>query len=200
MDPAADRKAAKAALRAEVLARRAAIPEEERRAAAASLAEAAEHLPIPAGASVAGFLAIRGEIDPLPLLLALHARGHTLSLPVVLADRTTMLLRAWTPGEPLEPSSFGLSVPPASAAVVEPDVLLVPLAAFDRHGYRIGYGKGHYDRALARLQATRPRLKIGVAFALQEIAEVPHEAHDEPLDHVLTERGLVRAEAGGRRP
>lgn len=182
----------KADLRADVLARRAAILETDRLAAAQRVAESIAALPIPQGAIVSGFLPIRGEIDPRPALDDLARRGHRLCLPVVLEDRVTMIFRAWQPGAPLVPSSFGLSVPEASAPVVDPSVMLVPLAAFDRRGFRIGYGKGHYDRAIERLAARGPLLEIGIAFACQEIARVPAEPHDRPMQWVVTEAGAIR--------
>ncbi len=151
------------------------------------LADRILDLPLPPQSLVAGFMAIRSEIDPLALMQALRRLGHGLALPVVLADRETMIFRAWDGASPLQKSSFGLSIPPSDAPHVEPDVLLVPLAAFDRRGYRIGYGKGHYDRAIARLEANRLVIKIGVAFSVQEIAEVPAEPHDRRLDFMLTE-------------
>lgn len=185
-------KPGKAELRAEALARRAAIPEAERAAAAARVAGSVAALPIPHGAIVSGFLPIRGEIDPRPALEDLARRGHRLCLPVVLEDRVTMIFRAWQPGEPLVPSSFGLSVPEPTAPVVDPSVMLVPLAAFDRRGFRIGYGKGHYDRAIERLSALGPLLEIGIAFACQEIERVPAEPHDRPMQWVVTEAGALR--------
>jgi 5-formyltetrahydrofolate cyclo-ligase len=100
------------------------------------------------------------------------------------------VFRRWRPGAPLEAAPFGLSHPPAEAGTVDPDVLLVPLAAFDRRGHRIGYGRGYYDRALARLDARGRRRAIGVAFSVQEVDAVPDEPHDRRLDAVLTEAGL----------
>ncbi|MEJ1158112.1 5-formyltetrahydrofolate cyclo-ligase [Prosthecomicrobium sp. N25] len=181
----------KADLRAGALARRGAIADAEKTAAAERIAAAIEGLPLPAGALVSGFLPIRGEVDPRPALERLAARHHPLCLPVVLEDRTTMVFRAWKPGDALVPSSFGLSVPVPEAPVVEPSVMLVPLAAFDRRGYRIGYGKGHYDRAIERLAGRGPLLEIGIAFACQEIEHVPAEPHDRPMQVVVTEEGAI---------
>jgi 5-formyltetrahydrofolate cyclo-ligase len=194
-DPVAPRATpTKPALRRSVLSRRDAIPPEVARAAGERLASSADLVVAPEGAIVAGYLPIRSEIDPRPLMRRLAARGLRLALPAVLADGLTMEFRLWRPGAPLEPADFGLEVPARGAPVVDPDVLLVPLAVFDGAGRRIGWGKGHYDRALARLEATGARPKIGLAFALQRVEAIPAEPHDRRLDLVLTEEGPIRPE------
>jgi len=147
---------------------------------------------VPAGATVAGFLAYRTEIDVLPLMARLVADGAVTALPVVTGKGQPLVFRRWQPGEPLEEAHFGIHVPPATAEEVDPDVLLVPMLAFDRHGYRLGYGGGFYDRTLERLRALKPVTAIGVAFAGQEVAEVMRGDHDQPLDWILTERGVIR--------
>ncbi len=179
----------KAALRAEALARRAALDDLTRQKAADRLAAAVDALAIAPGAVVSGFVPVRGEIDVMPLLAALAARGHPLALPVVMGP-TELVFRRWRPGAALEAAGFGLLHPPPEAGAVDPDVLLVPLAAFDRRGHRIGYGRGYYDRALARLDAAGRRRAIGVAFAVQEVPAVPDEPHDRRLDALLTDDGL----------
>lgn len=191
-DGAADRLfLTKAELRRTALARRDGLAADVRRAAALRLVDLLAEIELPAGAIVAGFWPIRSEIDPRPALEMLSARGHPLALPVVAGDGATMIFRRWRPGDVLLAAPFGLSQPAASAVEVEPDVLLMPLAAFDRRGGRIGYGGGYYDRALERLEATRPRRKIGLAHAVQEVARVPEEAHDRRLDLILTEAGPI---------
>jgi 5-formyltetrahydrofolate cyclo-ligase len=150
----------------------------------------------PAGAVISGFWPIRSEPDIRPLMDDLRGMGADLCLPVVL-DRETIVFRAFLPGAPVVKTGFGTTGPDAQAAVVEPDVMLVPLSAFDRSGHRIGYGAGHYDRAITRLDALgrRPCL-IGIAFSCQEVSSVPFEPHDIPLDAILTEDGLIET----RRP
>jgi 5-formyltetrahydrofolate cyclo-ligase len=148
------------------------------------------------GATVAGFLAYRTEIDVLPLMARLVADGATTALPVVTGKGQPLVFRRWHPGEPLEEAHFGIHVPPATAEEVEPDVLLVPMLAFDREGYRLGYGGGFYDRTLERLRAMKPVTAIGVAFAGQEVAQVMRGAHDQPLDFILTESGVIRPVRG----
>lgn len=182
--------AMKDALRREALARRAALDPEARTAAAATLAAMADRLPLAPGAIVSGFHAIRGEIDVAPLLAALAARGHPLALPA-LVGADDMVFRAWTPDAALVPGTFGLREPPADAPERDPALLLVPLAAFDAAGNRIGYGRGYYDRALTRLDSGPARpTAVGVAFSVQEVAAIPAEPHDRPLDFILTETGL----------
>lgn len=184
--------AEKAALRRDVLARRAALPDDLRLAAGIAVAESgaalvAERRP----ARVSVFVSIRGEIDTAPLLARLHAIGVPLCLPVIARKAAPLTFRAWAPGEPLEERRFGLLEPGEAAAEVEPDLLFTPLAAFDARGYRLGYGGGFYDRTLAKLRARRPTTAIGLAFAVQEVTRVPIDPFDQPLDGVLTEAGYL---------
>ncbi len=141
---------------------------------------------IPPGVTVAGFWPLPGEIDIRPLLTALHAAGHPLCLPHTPPRGQRLRFHAWTPGDPLHPGRFGTLAP--DGPVRRPDLLLVPLLAFDRAGRRLGYGGGYYDRTLAALPNARA---IGIAFAAQEIDTVPAGPHDRPLDAVATERGLI---------
>ena len=141
-------------------------------------------------AVVSAYWPIRSEADPRPLLDALRVAGVAVALPVV-RDAELLLSRQWVSGALLVPAGFGTLGPgPQTEAV--PDAVILPLAAFDRTGHRIGYGKGHYDRAIARLAAlaTHPLL-IGLAFSTQEVAHVPAEPHDVALDAVVTEREAV---------
>ncbi len=140
---------------------------------------------------VAGYMAMPGEVDPAPLLHALGQHGHPLALPVVLARDAPLAFRAWHPGLALEPGVLGIPVPPASSPLVVPDVMLVPLIAFDALGRRLGQGGGFYDRTLARRRVEGPAVvALGLAFAVQEVPEVPEEAFDERLDGIITETGL----------
>ncbi len=140
-----------------------------------------------AGARLVGaFWPIRSEIDPRPIAEGLLARGQRVVLPQV--TPSGLVFREWRAGEALVPGSFGLSEPHADLPALDPDALIVPLAAFDRGGQRIGYGRGYYDGAITRLA---PVLTVGIAFACQEVDAVPAEPHDRPLDHVVTEDGPV---------
>ena len=145
-----------------------------------------------APATVSGFKSFADEIDVLPLMARLAAEGWRTALPVVVGRNKPLVFRAWAPGEPTVAGTWSIPVPPESAPEVQPDVLLVPMLAFDRAGFRLGYGGGFYDRTLSALRATRAVTAVGVAFAGQEMAEVPREAHDEPLDWILTEHGPLR--------
>ncbi len=181
----------KAAIRNERLALRDAMTPQARLEAGQAMTDhARERIVFAPGAVISGFWPIRSEADIRPLMAQLRARGARLCLPVVL-DRETIVFRAWEPDAPVVKTGFGTTGPGPEAAVLEPDILLVPLSAFDRAGNRIGYGAGHYDRAIDRLKAKgrMPKL-IGIAFDCQEVASVPAEPHDVPLDAILTESGL----------
>jgi 5-formyltetrahydrofolate cyclo-ligase len=177
----------KASLRATALAARDALSVEQR--AAAALAVAARGLPfeIAPGTIVSGYSPIRSEIDPVPLMRALAGHGARLALPAVTARGRSLAFRAFSVGDRLMLGPLGILEPSPAAAEIVPDIMLVPLAAFDRAGHRIGYGAGHYDYTLAHLRKVKPIAAIGVGFAVQEIATVPALPHDVALDYVLTE-------------
>ena len=162
-------------------------------AARVGLSALVEFLPANGGGSVAvtGYWPVRGEIDPRPLLRLLHERGCVLALPA-LGDEG-MEFRLWTQETEMVAGAFDIPVPPPESGVLAAaDILLVPLLAFDRQLYRLGYGGGHYDRALARMRRHRPETRaFGMAFAEQEVARVAREAHDQPLDGVVTPAGLI---------
>ena len=182
----------KKTLRMQALARRDGLDAASRARISAGLAQAAGALRLAPGSVVSGFWPIRSEIDPRPLMDALAGSGARFCLPAIL-DRTTIVFREYVPGMPLVDMGFGTKGPGAEAPVLDPDLMLVPLAAFDPAGNRIGYGAGHYDRAIARLHAKGrfPR-PIGIAFDCQRVDAVPAEAHDAPLGEILSESGLRR--------
>jgi 5-formyltetrahydrofolate cyclo-ligase len=182
---------AKADLRRTGLERRASVPQAVReafasRAATEGLAQAKRH----ESRIAAAYWPIRGEADPLPLLAALAAAGLPTALPVIAGRGKPLLFRCWNPGDPLVDGPLGLREPAPQLGTLEPDLLFVPLAAFDRAGHRIGYGAGYYDATLAALAAKRP-LAIGLAFSVQEVVTVPAEPHDHPLAFVITERETI---------
>lgn len=185
-------------LRMDALERRDALDPAWRIEASLLLAEkGAAAIQFDPGAIVSGFLPIRSEIDLRPLMALLAEKGARLSLPVVL-DRETIVFRELVRGAPLVSTGFGTAGPGPEAAVLDPDVMLVPLAAFDSRGHRLGYGAGHYDRAVARLrgQGKRPHL-VGIAFDCQEVPRLPDEPHDIALAEILTESGLRRFATAG---
>jgi 5-formyltetrahydrofolate cyclo-ligase len=180
----------KAELRATALAARDALRSEQRAAAARAIAARGLPVEIARGVIVSGYSPIRSEIDPVPLMRALGVQGARLALPAVLARGKSLAFRAWSPGDRLVLGPLGILEPSPAATEVIPDIMLVPLAAFDRLGHRIGYGAGHYDFTLAHLRRVKPIAAVGLAFAAQEIDAVPALQHDERLDFVLTETKL----------
>jgi 5-formyltetrahydrofolate cyclo-ligase len=181
----------KATLRREAMARRDALPADARKAAAGAIAAREFPLVVALGTIVSGFMPLKSEINPLPLMQKLAQAGAQLALPVVAGRGKSLIMRAWRPGEELAAGVWGLREPKPDAAEVEPDIVLVPLLAFDRAGHRIGYGAGYYDLTIAALRARKPITTIGVAFAAQEIAAVPATPHDARLDLVLTEHEAI---------
>ncbi len=147
-------------------------------------------VPLGPGAIVAGYVAIKDEMDPAPLMAELDGRGHVLALPAIEQGADALVFREWRAGAPLEAGPFGTRQPGPSAQPVRPAVVLVPMLAFDDAGDRLGYGKGYYDRALAELRAeAAPVLAVGLAYAAQRVETVPVTARDQRLDWIVTERG-----------
>jgi len=155
------------------------------------IATFAEDLSFAAGAVVAGYFPKSHEADPRALMAALSGRGHRLCLPAVVAEKG-LEFRAWCMGDATCRNVYGIEEPLADAPAVSPDVIFIPLLAFDRRGHRLGYGAGYYDRALEGLRANRNLLAVGVAYAGQEVALVPDETHDRALDMLISEAGLRR--------
>ena len=187
---------AKRALRAGAAARRASA--HARLSASAPQAIAAQGLAFldggrPAhGRCVSGFMSFGEEIDVLPLIARLAGDGWITAMPVIEAPRQPLAFRAWAPGDPTVPGVWNIPRPADDAVLVEPDVLLVPLLAFDAQGYRLGYGGGFYDRTLARLRAMKPVVAVGVAYAAQAMDAVPRGPFDQPVDWIVTEEGARR--------
>jgi 5-formyltetrahydrofolate cyclo-ligase len=131
------------------------------------------------GAALSGYMPMRTEIDPLP---AMAAHQGPVGVPVTVGKGQPLKFREWSPG---------CALIPAEGAWIEPQVLIVPLLAFDARGYRLGYGGGFYDRTLQALRAKRPTLAVGFAFSSQQVPEVPIDENDQRLDAIITEQGLV---------
>jgi len=181
--------ALKAAMRCDARARRDVLAAEQRAQAAQTIA--ARPFPLPPGAVVSGFMPLQSEINPLPLMRRLADAGAELALPVVAGRGRPLVMRSYCFGAPLVAGVWGIREPPADAPEVFPDVLLVPLLAFDRRGHRLGYGAGYYDMTIAALRARKPVLAAGIAYAAQEVPEVPITPRDARLDLVLTEREII---------
>jgi 5-formyltetrahydrofolate cyclo-ligase len=186
----------KADLRAAALAARDALSEGQRAAAAHALAARGLPFEIARGCVLAGYSPIRSEIDPVPLMRKLATSGARLALPTVTARGQSLSFRAWSPSDRLMLGPLGILEPSPAAAEVVPDIMLVPLAAFDSLGHRIGYGAGHYDHTFSHLRKIKAVTGIGLAFAAQEIDGVPALSHDERLDFVLTETKVFDFRSG----
>lgn len=182
--------AEKQVMRAKARAARQAVSADERRWAAESVARVGLDFLKRAPGLIAAYYPVRSEFDCMPLLRHVAAEGWILALPVI-AGVAPLQFREWTFGAPLEPGPFGIPEPAVGSFAV-PDVLLVPLLAFDLRGYRLGYGGGHYDRTLAALRG-QGVTAIGLAFDTQEVAEVPVCPYDERLDWILTPSGAKSA-------
>jgi 5-formyltetrahydrofolate cyclo-ligase len=181
----------KATLRRAAMARRDALPPAERMGAALAIAERGLPVEVKLGTVVSGFSPLKSEISPLPLLRRLADAGASLALPVVIGRGHPLVMRAWSFGAPLVSGVWGIREPPADAPELNPDIVIVPLLAFDRRGHRIGYGAGYYDMTIARLRAMKAVTAIGIAFGSQEISAVPTTPRDARLDLVLTERETI---------
>ena len=143
---------------------------------------------LPGSGIVSGFYPIGSEIDPMPTLARMRSIGYDIVLPVTGAPGEGLVFRRWHPDDPMASGPFGIQEPMMTAEALIPDILLVPMLAFDRRGYRLGYGGGFYDRTLERLRETCEPLAIGVAYAAQEVDAVPVGKYDQPLNWVVTER------------
>jgi 5-formyltetrahydrofolate cyclo-ligase len=189
---------AKASLRREALARRANVDPQTREAFAAGLATKGVEIARRVGAfRVSAYWPMGAEADTRYLLQALAYHEFTTCLPAVVGRGRPLVFRHWKSGDPMVEGAMRVAEPSTAAPEVEPGLLFVPLAAFDRRGHRLGYGAGHFDCTLSWLRIKSPVVAVGVGFACQEIAAVPEEAHDQPLDLIVTETELIRCPALG---
>ena len=184
----------KKALRARVKAWRAGLSAAEMAQAAEALAaQGLAFLPSrPPGSIVSGFASMPDELRAWPLLRRLAGEGYRLCLPVMQGKSKPLIFRAWQPGDAMDEGVWGIAEPKVEKPALEPDVLVVPLLAFDAAGWRLGYGGGFYDRTLRLLRAKKPILAIGLAYDQQKVDDVPHLDYDERLDWVLTPSGPIR--------
>ena len=186
----------KAQLRATALAAREKLSDKQRDAAAEKLAKRGLPFELAPGTVISGYSPIRNEIDPAPLMQKLAALGARLALPTVTARGQSLIFRAWSVGDRLMLGPLGIPEPSPAAAELVPDIMLVPLAAFDAAGHRIGYGAGHYDFTFAHLRKAKAVMGVGLGFAAQQIDAVPALSHDVPLDYVLTEKRVFDFRSG----
>jgi 5-formyltetrahydrofolate cyclo-ligase len=184
--------AAKAALRRDATERRRAAVRDNPSAGAAVRDNFLGAVEVPAGIPVSAYWPLEEEFDPRPLFTALHRRGHPIGLPVILGKGQPLLFRRWEPATELVRGPFRVMTPPPTAPEIIPKLLLVPLLAFDRAGYRLGYGGGFYDRTIDKLRAAGEALAVGVTFAALEVPAVPRDDTDQPLDWIVTEREAIR--------
>ena len=182
----------KAVLRRDALARRGRIEPVVRAAFSCRLAEEGLRLAqFWRPRVVSAFHPLRDEPHTLELFSALTEEGFVTALPVIVGWGSPLLFHRWRPGDPTREAAMSIREPLEPAPVVDPDLLFVPLACFDRRGHRIGYGAGFYDLTLARLRATKPVRAAGVAYGVCEVAAVPYEIHDQILDALVTERETI---------
>ena len=181
----------KSRLRAEAIARRDALPADQRQAAAEAIAARPFPLPIRTGTIVSGFMPLKSEINPLPLMRKLTEQGARLALPVIAGRGQPLVMREWAWGDPFTAGVWGIREPQPQARAVDPDIVLAPLLAFDRKGHRLGYGGGYYDLTIAQLRGRKTIAAVGLAFAIQEVSTVPVTPRDAALDLVLTEREVI---------
>lgn len=179
--------AAKAQIRKAVLARRATIDPAVAGPRAEAVAQRIMGLlsRFPVGA-ISAFRSFGDEIGTAPLLMALDAAGYRIGLPIVIGKGKPLVFRQWRPGDVMGSGPYGIEQPLPAAPEIEPGILIVPMAAFDASGYRVGYGGGFYDRSLAGLRARKPVIAIGLAYDEQEVEAVPRDAYDARLDHLVT--------------
>ncbi|MEQ1789387.1 MAG: 5-formyltetrahydrofolate cyclo-ligase [Rickettsiales bacterium] len=178
-------------IRKKLIADRLKIPLETAKQAADSLAEYLLSV-IPMGVVVAGYCAIRGEIDANKALISLLARGNKVALPVVTETGRTLKFLDHSSGEPLQIGKFGISCPQSHSPEIVPEVVIVPLVGFDISGNRLGYGCGYYDTTISSLRAKNKTMKIiGIAYNMQKLENIPTEPHDEKMNMVITEREII---------
>ena len=179
---------------AALIARQAAFDVHGKDASRRLAAHGLDFLHLKPGSIISGFAAIRDEIDPSALMLWLHEEGFSLALPVMVGKKQPLLMRAWSPGDAMASAAWGIAEPLDDKPIVEPDVLLVPLLAFDARGHRLGYGGGFYDRTLADLRAKKKVVAVGLAYDELKVDGVPTESYDQRLDWVLTPSGPQRCQ------
>ncbi len=154
------------------------------------------NIEVPSGIVISGYIPIGGEANVLPLLESLLERGFEIALPVVVKRRNPLIFRRWHRASDLHKGPYGILEPSSDAPAMRPDIVLAPLLAFDRVGNRLGYGGGYYDLSIKSIRELQPVLAVGIAYAVQEVAAVPHDENDTKLDRIVTENGAIKPERG----
>lgn len=185
----------KKTLRRVFLARRSEIPVDQKTALNQQIvARILSYLSPEESDIIAGYFAIKGEPDVLPVLAALAARGLRVALPVVTEKEAPLGFRLWHAGAAMVQGFAGIPEPdPATCPLVAPTVFLVPLLGFDARCHRLGYGAGYYDRTFAAIKKQQDFTAIGIAYDMQKLEKVPVDAYDYPLDAVVTDRHIYTA-------
>lgn len=180
-------------IREQCLAKREAINERDAKKAADAIIDHLLHFIPPPVRFIAGYRPIRGELDVTPVLKRLAKRDHMICLPVMMGRDRPLQFRRWSIGNPMDKDRYGIEIPPITEPVIVPDVVIVPLVAFDDEGRRLGYGAGFYDRTIRQLRDEKEDLRIiGAAYSKQRVKSIPADMHDEYLDAVVTEKGIVK--------
>ena len=152
-------------------------------------------VPLKTPCVISGYWPVKGEINVLPLLETLRTHGHTCVLPHVVDKLTPLIFYKWDSKTPMIQGAYGIQEPdPKASSIIIPDIILVPLLAFDTDGHRLGYGGGHYDRTIEYLKAMRKITVVGISFAYQQFDTVPIESHDHTMDYIVTERNVFKME------
>ncbi len=189
--PTAPAAVLKAVLRREALARRKSVHAVRHAGASADLARRIASELSTQGKIIAGYWPLGTEIDCVPALATLKAAGIEVALPVVAGQGQVLIFRSWAPGDILEAGPFGTMHPAQRASLVVPDIMLLPLMAFDSTGHRLGYGAGYYDRTVAALRRDRQVVIIGLAYDEQQIDTLPADSHDQKMDAVITDQRML---------
>jgi 5-formyltetrahydrofolate cyclo-ligase len=143
--------------------------------------------------TISGYWPMKGEVDVRQLLYTLVECGCTIVLPMVAAKNKPLLFFHWLPGMSLTIGLHKTYHPLITNIALTPDLLIVPLLGFDRHGNRLGYGGGYYDRTITELRNKRTTVTVGIAYETQEISHIPHEQHDQRLDWIVTEKSIFKS-------
>lgn len=139
---------------------------------------------------IAFYYPINNELDCLPLLEKLRVKNHEICFPVTKNKNCSMIFRLWQLGEELIDGEFDIKTPNDNALILQPDIIIIPLVAYDKKGNRLGYGKGYYDRTIAQMD--KKPLLVGYAYAMQQVEHIEHESHDVPLDYIVNEKQVRR--------